>query len=48
MGDLFSLLDNWLGSCALQFSSALHVLDCDDNLTHTLPLREAGTCAARS
>ena len=23
-------------------------LDCDDNLTHTLSLREAGTCATRS
>ena len=48
MGAKFSLLANWLGSCALQFSSALRVLDCDDNLTHTLPLREAGTCATRS
>ena len=44
----FSLPANWLEPCALQFSSALCVLDCVDNLTHTLSLREAGTCATRS
>ena len=39
---------NWLGPCSFQFSSIMCALDCDDNLTHTLSLREAGTCATRS
>ena len=39
---------NWLGPRSFQVSSVMCALDCDDNLTHTLPLREAGTCATRS
>ena len=48
IGDTFSLPANWLGLCALQFSPILCAFDCDSNLTHTLSLREAGTCATRS
>ena len=39
---------NWLGPCSFLFSSVLCALDCDGNLTHTLTLREAGSCATRS
>ena len=39
---------NWLGPRSFQFSSVLCALDCVDNLTHTLSLREAGTGATRS
>ena len=39
---------NWLGPRSLQFSSIMRAPDCDDNLTHTLSLRDAGTCATRS
>ena len=39
---------NWLGPCSLQFSSIMCAPDGDDNLTHTLSLRYAHTCATRS
>ena len=39
---------NWLGPRSFQFSSIMCAPDCDDNLTHTLSLRDAGTCATRS
>ena len=34
---------NWPGPRSLQFSSKMRAPDCDDNLMHTLSLRDAGT-----
>ena len=39
---------NWLGPRSLQFPSTMGSPGGDDNLTHTLSLRDAGTCATRS
>ena len=45
---MFVTSTNWLGPRSFQFSSMLCTLECVDNLTHTLSLRDAGTCATRS